>query len=246
MNTMRDTQATFDRVFLKTGKTKSAEIAAILERKIHAQMYSPGSRLPGERELAKAFNVSRNTVREALNMLEKRNLVATKWGSGTVVLDVDEAAKAMSEKLGKAEHDWSNVMQLRDMVEPGIAALAASTATDADLITMHDVLEQSNSHMQPAESLNMDLKFHLALAQSTGNPLIEALMRFVNESTQAIRLATHETDSKRQLSLEGHRRIFDCVSRGDAEEAEQSMRFHLQEVGDFSAASQHKESGDLI
>ncbi|MEK0226246.1 FadR/GntR family transcriptional regulator [Bifidobacterium mongoliense] len=242
--TQAPSTASDSRVFLRTGKTKSAEIAAILERKIHAQMYSAGARLPGERELAKAFGVSRNTVREALDMLERRNLVATKWGSGTVVLGVDEAAQEISAKLSQAKHDWGNVSQLRYLVEPGIARLAATTATDADLITMHDEIEQSSAHLPAAESLDLDIRFHLLLAQSTGNPLIAALMRFVNESTQDTRLATHETDMRRQLSLDGHRRIFDCISRGDAQAAEEAMLLHLQQVGGLFTAGHDQESGE--
>jgi GntR family transcriptional repressor for pyruvate dehydrogenase complex len=184
--------------------------------------------------LAEEFGVSRNTIRSARKVLESRNLVETKWGSGTVVLEADKAARNMVLKLSKAQHEWKNVMQLRDLVEPHIVELAAVTASASDLITLGDLIDRTNPHMLPEESLNLDMTFHLALAQSTGNPLIEALLGFVNDSTRKVRLHTHETYAKRELSLQGHARIFDCIRHGDSQGAGQAMQRHLREVGEFA------------
>mgnify|MGYP001175053991 CR=1 FL=1 len=224
-------EATKSRVFLRTGKGKSAEIAAILERRIRSGSYPQGSRLPAERDLAAAFGVSRNTVRDAIGVLASRSLVETRWGSGTIVLEPDRSAKEITAKLTEAQHQWSNVLQLRDLVEPHIAELAARTATDADLLTLSDLIDKANPHMQPDESLRMDMAFHLAVARATGNSLIEALLEFVNDATKKERLETHETFASRRLSLEGHQRIFDRIRARDGMGAEDAMRHHLQEIG---------------
>lgn len=218
-------------VFLKTGTGKASEIAALLEQRIAAGDYPAGSKLPSERELAASFHVSRNTIRDAIALLAARKIVSTKWGAGTVVLGPDEGAMAIEARLADVSHEWSNIIELRDLVESHVAALAASKATESDLITLNAIIERSNPRMQPKESLHFDMNFHLAVAKSTGNPLVAALLEFVNDSTQSARLKTHETMGLRELSIEGHRRIFDCIRKGDSEGAQFAMEQHLREVG---------------
>ena len=203
-------------VFLKTGTGKASEIAALLKQRIAAGDYPAGSKLPSERELAASFHVSRNTIRDAIALLAARKIVSTKWGAGTVVLGPDEGAMAIEARLADVSHEWSNIIELRDLVEPHVAALAASKATESDLITLNAIIERSNPRMQPKESLHFDMNFHLAVAKS---------------STQSARLKTHETMGLRELSIEGHRRIFDCIRKGDSEGAQFAMEQHLREVG---------------
>ena len=217
-------------VFLKTSTGKASEIAAMLNQHIASGDYPAGSKLPGERELAASFHVSRNTVRDAISLLAARKIVSTKWGAGTIVLCPDESAVAIETRLTDVSHERNNVIELRDLVEPHVAALAASKATDADLITLNAIIERSNPRMQPKESLSLDMEFHLAVSKSTGNPLVVALMEFVNDSIKIIRLKTHATMGLRELSIEGHKRIFDCIRKGDAEGAQSAMARHLHEI----------------
>ncbi|KFJ04673.1 GntR family transcriptional regulator [Bifidobacterium subtile] len=218
-------------VFLKTGMGKSAEIAALLEQRIRQGDYPIGSQLPSERKLAAGFHVSRNTLRDAIAILAEKNHVATRWGAGTIVLGADETTKAIEAKFSEVLPEWDNIIELRNMVEPHVAALAARKAGASDLLTLSTILERSTPRMQPRESLKMDMEFHLAIAKSTGNPLVAALLEFVNEATEETRGKTHETVARRKLSIDGHTRIFDCIRKGDVQGAEEAMRRHLQEVG---------------
>ena len=161
-----------DGTFLASAAGKPAELASILAGRITAGQYPPGTRLPGERELAATFHVSRGTVRDAVAILAQRHVVRTKWGAGTIVLDTDEASLAIETVLRQADHERGNIRELRDLVEPPMAALAARRASPSDLVTLHGIIDHTDIRMTPRESLRMDMAFHLALAESTGNPLL--------------------------------------------------------------------------
>lgn len=220
-----------DGTFLASAAGKPAELASILAGRITAGQYPPGTRLPSERELAATFRVSRGTVRDAVAILAQRHVVRTKWGAGTIVLDTDEASLAIETVLRQADHERGNIRELRDLVEPPMAALAARRASPSDLVTLHGIIDHTDIRMTPRESLRMDMAFHLALAESTGNPLLAALLRFVNDSAEATRAGTHSTVPRRRVSLDGHRAIFARVQAGDAPGAQQAMLDHLRAIG---------------
>lgn len=233
-------------VFLKAGKGKASEVAVLLERQIISGEYRPGMRLPSERDLAASFAVSRNTVRDALSLLEKRQLIRTRWGAGTVVLGPEETVLRMSSALAQSRHEFDNVTELRDLLEPEITALAAQRATDADLIALNDIIERSNPRMQPRESLKLDMAFHMALARSTDNSLIVTILDFANDATEQVRLSSHRTLARREISLSGHRRIFEAIRMHDAEAARAAMRRHLEEVAAISdVPGEGTEAGDV-
>lgn len=217
-------------VFLQSGRGKTSEIAALLEKQILSNAYRAGEHLPAERDLAAEFGVSRNTVRGALDLLEQRRLVKTKWGAGTTVLGPEGTVLMMSAALSTSQHELDNVAELRALIEPGIAALAAQRATGADLITMSNIIEKSSTHMQAKESLSIDMSFHLAIARSTGNALIAALLAFANDATKEVRLSSHATVARRETSLEGHRHIFDMLQARDVQGAQWAMEDHLRQI----------------
>ncbi|NMN01043.1 GntR family transcriptional regulator [Bifidobacterium sp. DSM 109958] len=231
-------------VFLKAGKGKASEVAVVLERRIISGEYRPGMRLPSERDLAASFAVSRNTVRDALSLLEKRQLIRIRWGAGTVVLGPEEAVLRMTSALEQSQHELDNVTELRDLLEPEITALAARRATDADLIALNDIIERSNPRMQPRESLKLDMAFHMALARSTDNALIVTILDFANDATERVRLSSHRTLDRREISLAGHRRIFEMVRAHDVDGAREAMRRHLDEVAAISDAPDVSAAAD--
>jgi DNA-binding FadR family transcriptional regulator len=147
---------------IRRGRAVSGEIGAYLERLIQTEL-TPGSRLPTERELAERLDVSRTSVREALRELEQRRLIARSPGRGTTVLPRSDNAQALDGlDAGSAEQD--DVAELRMLVEPQIASLAAQRATDTDLVLLEQTLAASHAGLTPTESLELDIRFHLQLA----------------------------------------------------------------------------------
>ena len=118
-------------------RTADRILQSILEER-----YEPGQRLPTEKDLCALTGAGRNTVREALKILASRNVVTIRQGSGTFV----------SKKLGKADDPFGftmvadpekltkDLLQVRIILEPSIAALAAESATAEDIAALEAAL----------------------------------------------------------------------------------------------------------
>ncbi|MCW2756054.1 MAG: lutR 1 [Marmoricola sp.] len=213
---------------IRRGRTVSGEVGAYLERLI-ASEFTPGDRLPTERALAERLEVSRTTVREALRELEQRRLIARSPGRGTTVLASSAAARAL-RALTVEGAERADVAELRLLVEPQIAGLAAARATDSDLVLLEQTLAASHAGLTPAESLRLDVRFHLELAAAAGNPLLVSLCELTNTWVEDVRARSHATRVGRRSSVEGHRRLFDAVVAGNVDAATTSMVDHLQAV----------------
>ena len=114
-----------------------------LVRMIQEKGYVPGDKLPTEMELSEVLRVGRNTVREALRILMSRNIVTIRQGSGTFVSEKngipdDPLGFTMMEDTGKLTRD---LLQVRVILEPPIAALAAQNATEEDLARLEQILD---------------------------------------------------------------------------------------------------------
>lgn len=212
--------------------TISVTLAAHLERLIATGELAPGQRLPGERELAEQLAVSRATLREAMFELESKHLIERRPGRGTVVVEPSAEQRDLQEltaaALGGAEN--ADAAELRLVVEPSVAGLAARRATPANLLQLQDVLAASEPPLTAARSVEVDLEFHLLLAQAARNPLLVTLHGLMTEWTLPVRRRSHATKAGRAHSLAGHRAIYAAVAAHDAEAATAAMREHLTDI----------------
>lgn len=212
----------------------SVALAAHFERLIATGEIEPGTRLPSERELATSMAVSRSSLREAMHELESKHLISRTQGRGTIVLaptaGVDELL-AMSAGGTEQEH----AAELRAIIEPSVAGLAAHRATPANILQLRDVLDQSHENLRQAESLRLDVEFHLLLALAAQNPLLTALHTMASEWTGEIRQHSHATKDARRSSVRGHRAIFEAVQAHDGIAARQAMDDHLRDVRELIA-----------
>jgi DNA-binding FadR family transcriptional regulator len=142
--------------------------------------FPPGTRLPGERELAARFNVSRVTVREAEIALQARGFIKIKTGSGVYVLDPAE-----NEGKGLPNISAFELTEARLLFESEAAALAAQHISDETLEHLSELVEiMSTDNPQFSEaSQQADREFHLTIAKSSGN----AAVQYVIESLWNIR-----------------------------------------------------------
>lgn len=217
-----------DAPMIRRSRSVSGEVGAYLERLIAAEL-APGDRLPTERILAERLDVSRTSVREAMRELEQRRLIARSPGRGTTVLAPSDAARELGGlEIGGAEQ--ADVAELRLVVEPQIAALAAARATDTDLVLLERTLADSHAGLTPAESLALDMRFHLELAAAARNPLLVSLCDLTNTWVADVRARSHRTRAGRRSSVEWHRRLYDAVAAGDSDAASQAMVDHLGAV----------------
>jgi GntR family transcriptional repressor for pyruvate dehydrogenase complex len=201
----------------------------------------PGDQLPAERELAHQLGVSRTAVREAVKALREKGLVEAYSGRGTFVTDgTSQAARQSFDlmvKIGQQE-GAPHLAELRLILEPGIAALAAVRVKEEDLTAMREaVAVMDRAQDDPEAYIEADLDFHLALAETVANPLILSLIDSIVGLLREQRIKIFNVEGGPQRGQIHHKRILEAMERGDAEMARTAMRSHLEQVREDSKAS---------
>ncbi|MET9213790.1 MULTISPECIES: FadR/GntR family transcriptional regulator [unclassified Nocardia] len=218
----------------RTGSV-GAEVAAHLERLIIDGALRAGDRLPPERELAATLQVSRSSLREAMFELESKKLVDRRQGRGSTVTDPSRGAAELHDNLADLDTELGYATELRDLVEPRIAQLAAQRALESNLLSLHAVLDRSDESLSPEESMALDIEFHTLLAHSAQNPLLVTLCTMTTEWTRHTRVLSHRTPLGRRISVHGHIEILRAVDAHDGPAAAAAMEQHLREVREISS-----------
>ncbi len=223
------------------------QVAEQIEKRILAGELRKGDRLPTERELAEQFHVSRTAVREAMKILAQKGLVDMRPGRGTIVIDGAREAMEnsigllMKLKLGEVGGS-DNLVQVREILEVEIAALAAARATDKEIAAMREAIKVMDESLNNADAfIAADNRFHEALAQATQNTLIFILINSIVNLLSEQRKQIFEVEGGPQRGQIHHRRILESVVLRDPEAARAAMRSHLRQVReDVVSFSQHK------
>jgi GntR family transcriptional regulator, transcriptional repressor for pyruvate dehydrogenase complex len=218
------------------------QIVQQIEESVLNGTLKPGDQLPAERELAQRLGVSRTAVREAVKALREKGLVEAYSGRGTFVTDgTSQAARQSFDlmvKIGQQE-GAPHLAELRLILEPGIAALAAVRAKEDDLIALREAVAVMDRAAQddPEAYIEADLDFHLALAETVANPLILSLIDSIVGLLREQRIRIFNVEGGPQRGQIHHKRILEAMERRDAEMARTSMRAHLEQVREDSKAS---------
>ncbi|MBF4620807.1 MULTISPECIES: FadR/GntR family transcriptional regulator [Clavibacter] len=227
---------------MRRSRNVPVELVAHLERLIATGELAPGTKLPAERELALSMSVSRSSLREAMHELESKHLVERTPGRGTIVMrpsDEVTRLRGLAPDRMSADH----VAELREVIEPRVAGFAALRATPANVLQLSDVLDRSSEDLRQAESLRLDVEFHLLLAQAAQNPLLSALCTMSSEWTGDVRAHSHATRRGRRISLRGHHAIHEAVAAHDVAGAQAAMAAHLADVRELIARAAHDDDG---
>jgi GntR family transcriptional repressor for pyruvate dehydrogenase complex len=207
----------------------------------------PGSRLPAERDLADQFQVSRSSLRQALKALEIMGVVSQRVGDGTYV---NTAPALLSEPMEFLillnSISFEELMEARIIVEPELAARAATRATDEDLATLRREMtamkESGASHSSITEH---DLLFHQAIFRAAGNRVCSILFSVVHQSLHdLIELTSRLVAVEHTVRL--HQRIYSAIRRRDPEEARRRMAEHLLDAKELvTRANSQQQSSRL-
>jgi GntR family transcriptional repressor for pyruvate dehydrogenase complex len=216
------------------------QIVQQIEDSVLKGKLKPGDQLPAERELAQQLGVSRTAVREAVKTLREKGLVEAYSGRGTFITDgTSQAARQSFDlmiKLGQPEGS-PHLAELRLILEPGIAALAAVRATEENISMMREAVEvMERSQKDPAAYIEADLDFHLALAEAVANPLILSLIDSIVGLLREQRIRIFNIEGGPQRGQVHHKRILAAMERRDSEMARSAMRAHLEQVREDSKA----------
>lgn len=203
-------------------------VANQLTKLIDDGVYPPESRLPGERELAEKFGVSRVTIREAEIKLQAIGRIKIKTGSGVYVLDAEDA-----ENGGLPNVTAFELTEARKLFESEAAALAAAHMNDETLSTLADCIEDMRS-TDPADAAaadQADRDFHLTIAAASGNAairhVIEELWK-IRDELEPIK-AIHKAICSSDATVRGneHAEVFNALRDRDPNAARSAMRQHF-------------------
>ncbi len=229
------------------------QIVQQIEQSIVAGRLKPGDQLPTERELAQQFGVSRTAVREAVKTLTEKGLVESHSGRGTFVIatKAQNARSSLEAFLGVGgAADPSCLVELREIIEPEVTALAATRIAEQQLAMMRDAIAEMDCSMNnPDAYIEADLDFHLALAEAAGNPLILSLLDSIVGVLRQQRLGIFRVNGGPDRGQIHHKRILEAIERRDAAEARMAMRSHLQQIRQDSEAAKSrlcKNSGGTV
>ncbi len=216
------------------------QIVQQIEDSVLKGTLKPGDQLPAERELAQQLGVSRTAVREAVKTLREKGLVEAYSGRGTFITDgTSQAARQSFDlmvKLGQQEGS-PHLAELRLILEPGIAAMAAIRAKEEDIATMREAVDvMERAQKDPEAYIEADLDFHLALAEAVANPLILSLIDSIVGLLREQRMKIFNVEGGPQRGQVHHKRILEAMERRDAEMARGAMRAHLEQVREDSKA----------
>jgi len=210
------------------------QIVQQIEDSVLKGTLKPGDQLPAERELAQQLGVSRTAVREAVKTLREKGLVEAYSGRGTFITDgTSQAARQSFDlmvKLGQQEGS-PHLAELRLILEPAIAALAAVRSKEEDIATMREaVAVMDRAQKDPEAYIEADLDFHLALAEAVANPLILSLIDSIVGLLREQRMKIFNVEGGPQRGQVHHKRILEAMERRDSEMARGAMRAHLEQV----------------
>lgn len=204
-------------------------VAERIKKLVRQGAYPPGSRLPGERDLAEKLGVSRVTVREAQIALEAVGMLDIRVGSGVYVLRKSgEDASAMPD-VGAFE-----LTEARSAIESEAAALAAATITDEELDRLDDIVDQMKADTDPDSPLEADAdrEFHLTIARATKNnamlETVERLWRIRTEKPEVRQAYDSICEIHPEKRLKEHRDIAKALRKRDPEQARKAMRTHFK------------------
>lgn len=222
---------------LQRGETLSVpdRLSVDLERLILEGELEPGERIPPERELAEHLQVSRASIRDALRELENRGLIDRKPGRGTIVLKPGENGRHAGEVLGGLEvlkPELRDIMELRAIVEPPIARIAAGRATARDVTQLRELVEaMESSSVSKERYAELDRAFHQAIAQYAHNPLLVFINERIAEQIEPSRADRYQTKARQESSSAAHRRILEAIASQDGDLAEHEAREHVLGIG---------------
>ncbi|KAA9131561.1 transcriptional regulator NanR [Marinihelvus fidelis] len=220
----------------KISKRKlSDDVLERLMELIQSGQYEAGDLFPSERELMERFGVGRPAVREAMQSLQNAGLITVQQGhrpkvtaptANGIISQIDIAAQHL---LRTSPSSLEHLKDARLLFEKGVVRRAAEQVTDEHAARMRAALDAQEKYYltEPDKFVEADIAFHIAIAETTGNPILvateKAMLGWLKQyNSKIVRL-----DGKEHITLDEHRKIYEYIVAHDAEGAAYAMADHL-------------------
>ncbi len=214
-------------------------ITSQLEDMIIHGVLVPGERLMSERDLAREMEVSRPSLRDALQKLENKGLIETRQGGRTFVRNFlgPSLTDPLAELLERSPNTAQDFLELRTTLD-GIAAYYAAlraTEVDRELLTLcFETMEEAYNEKDPSEEADIDADFHMAIAEAAHNVVLLHILRslflILRTNVFSNRMNLYTRPSSREILLKQHKAIYEAIMTCDPEKARNAAAGHLQYV----------------
>ena len=209
------------------------QVADQLRHLIETGAVKAGDLLPPERELAQKLGVGRSSIRDAIRTLEVMGILEPRQGHGTVVSDLsaDSLVVPLASALSRRRELVSELLDVRRMLEPALAARAAKNATRAEIENLADILRRQQAKLRRGQDgIEEDSEFHYAIAVAARNTVVLKVLDVLMDLLRESRARSLQVRGRPGRSFDGHRRILRAIQRRDADGAEAAVKKHLQEI----------------
>jgi GntR family transcriptional repressor for pyruvate dehydrogenase complex len=179
------------------------------------------------------FGVSRTSVRDAIRVLEMRGLVEPRHGEGTLVkqIPIDAIISPLADALAASKDLIADLFDMRRMLEPPLARVAALRATDEDIEAMEGILSRQSERVGAGGiAIEEDNAFHYQIAAAAKNQVVLRVMDVVMDLLQESRARSLQGAGRAERSLDGHRRILSAIRGRKPDAAAEAMQLHIEEI----------------
>lgn len=219
----------------------SEDVVRQIREQIALGHLQAGDKLPPERELARKFHIGRSSVRDAMRSLQLMGLVRSRQGAGSVVCDVsaDSLIAPLSRVLLDKRELVDELLDVRGILEPALAARAALRATAAEIERMEAILRRQEAKVRSGQPcVQEDSEFHYLVAVAARNTVVDRIVDLLMDLLRDSRARRLQVPGRSERSLAGHERILAAIARHDPAAARAAMLRHLGEVGELIAHAQ--------
>lgn len=195
---------------------------------------SAGERLPPEKELSEKLGLSRSSLREAVKALEIIRVLDVRRGDGTYVTSLEP--KLLTEAMTfivdlHKDETILDIFEVRRILEPAAAAIAASHITPEQLAALRATLDSVNVETSVEELVEHDLIFHSLITAAADNAYLASVLDALSSSTVRARIWRGLTQEKAvDRTLSEHTAIIEALERGDADLAKALLTVHISGV----------------
>jgi DNA-binding FadR family transcriptional regulator len=221
-------------LFKPVKKTKVyEEIVSKVKLMIRQGKLKIGDQLPAERELSEVFKVSRSSVREALRTLESQGFLESRQGNGTYIArqPVELLITPLAGAIFTEKDVQIELFEMRRLIEPQLAYLAAERATPEEISRMEKLLVKQEEQLAEGDTATeVDKSFHRTLAEATKNSILIRIIEPLMDSISSSRDRYLQVEGRPHKSFTRHKQLLMAIKAGDSELAAQVMREHIEDV----------------
>jgi DNA-binding FadR family transcriptional regulator len=219
-----------------TGRNLHGQVVSELGKRIVSGIYPAEAVLPNEEQLCQELEVSRTALREAVKVLAAKGLLESRPRIGTRVRNrdlwnlLDPDILAWRCAIGADAEFLRHLTELREIIEPAAASLAAASRRPEQLVVIRAALQTMEVSTSISEWVEADLAFHTAILKATNNPLLMPLAAIIGSALESLLDITARNAGDFKNALPEHQKVFAAIEEGDSQDALHRMAGMLSDT----------------